>query len=176
MGKYKTIEINDYEKMLIEISNSNEIDLDDYDLLVFGCGGQNKKFYSELRTNSKYEVLWTGWSGPKWTKIFSFIPGQAGLVRILEQKSFAELYHELAAYSVSDVIYIRKELTESIIKLVENNAWKANFEAITKKELNSFVLTSEANESIIEDNQEMLLYDYYFGTNVNQKLKDIIIR
>lgn len=176
MNNYKTIEINDYEQMLREISISNEINLDDYDLLIYGGGGQDKKYYSELRTNRKYEVLWTGWAGPKWTKFLSLIPGQAGLVRILEQSAFNELYTKLAAYSVSDAIYIRKELTDKIIKQAKNNTWKVNFESITQTDLNSFILTSEIDQSLIENGKEMYLYDYSFSSKINQALKDIIVR
>lgn len=176
MKKYKTIEVNDYEKMLKEISASNELDFDNFDLLIYGGGGQDKKYYSELRTNLKYELLWTGWSGPKWAKFLSFIPGQSGLIRILEQSAFYDLYYELAASSVSDVIYVRKELTEKIIEQVKKNTWKVNFESITENELNSFVLTSEANETIKKKGKEMFLYDYSFGSELNQTLQDIIIR
>ena len=176
MNKYKTIEVNEYEKMLKEISTSNKIDNDNYDLLIYGSGGQDRKFYSELKTNPKYEVLWTGWSGPKWTKFLSFIPGQAGLVRIVKQDSFYELYYELAAYSVSDAIYIRKELTKELTEQVKSKTWRMNFETFTEKELNSFVLTSEANETIKENGKEKLLYDYKFGNGLNQSLKNIITR
>ena len=84
MNKYKTIEVNDYEQMLKEISATNVLNFEKHDLLIFGSGGQDRKCCSELKTNPKYELLWSGWSGPKWTKFLSFIPGQAGLVKILD--------------------------------------------------------------------------------------------
>ena len=54
MSKYKTIEISEYEKMLKEISITNEIDNDNYDLVIYGSGGQDRKFYTELKNNPKY--------------------------------------------------------------------------------------------------------------------------
>ena len=42
MKKFKTIEISEYEEMLKEISISKDIELDNYDLLIYGGGGQNK--------------------------------------------------------------------------------------------------------------------------------------
>ncbi|WP_161889307.1 hypothetical protein [Pontibacter russatus] len=42
MRKYKTIEVEDFEKMLEEISNSKSIDLINFDLLIYGGGGQDK--------------------------------------------------------------------------------------------------------------------------------------
>ena len=175
MKKFKTIEVNDYEEMLREISTSIEIDLDNYSLLIFGSG-QNKKFFSELKSNPNYEVLWSGWFGPKWTRIFSFIPGQAGLVRVLKQEAFYELYHEMAAYSVSDVIYIEKAFMEELVNQVKTNAWRVNFESFTKKDTRAFVLTSEANDSITKNGKEMFYYNYEFGFDLNQLIKDIITR
>ena len=109
-------------------------------------------------------------------KILSFIPGQAGLVRILEQSSFHELYYELAAYSVSEAIYIRKELTEELTAQVKNKTWRMNFESFTEKELKSFVLTSEADETITENGREKYYYNYVFGPELNKSLKNIITR
>lgn len=176
MRKYKTIEVNDYEEMLNEISNSNEIDFDNFDLLIYGGGGQEKKFYSELKTSPKYKVLWSGWPGPKWTKFLSFIPGQSGLVKILEQGAFYELYYELATLSVSDVIYVKKTLTNSITEQVKKYTWKVNFEKILENEPNSFVLTSETDQTIKENGKEKFLYDFTLGSELNEKLKNIINR
>ncbi|MCK7590745.1 hypothetical protein M0G43_09180 [Subsaxibacter sp. CAU 1640] len=176
MNKYKTIEVNDYEKMLKEISATNALDFEKHDLFIFGSGGQDRKFYSELRTNPKYEVLWSGWSGPKWTKFLSFIPGQAGLVRILDQSSFYELYNELAVYSVSDAIYLRKQLTDELTQQVKNKTSSINFESFLENEPISSVLTSETNDTLIENGKEKFLYEYIFGRELNQSLKNMIRR
>ncbi|MGV6832044.1 MAG: hypothetical protein ACWA5P_10865 [bacterium] len=176
MKRFKTIEVREYEKMLKEISCTNLLDNDNYDLLIYGGGGQDRKFYNKLKNNPKCEVLWTGWSGPKWSKFLSFIPGQAGLLKILQQDYFYEIYYELAAYSVSDVIYIRKELTKELCEQVITNTWKMNFNAFTEGELYSFVLTSEADQIIKENGQEKFFYNYKFGSGLNQSLKKIITR
>ncbi len=39
--------------MLKEISASNEIDFENYDLLIYGGGEQDRKFYSELKKKSE---------------------------------------------------------------------------------------------------------------------------
>jgi hypothetical protein len=126
MRKHKTIEVKEYEQMVKAISNSNLIALEDFDLLLYGGGGRDKKFYLDLKGNTKCEVLWTGWSGPKWSSLFSFIPGQAGLIKVLEMNLFEELYYELAAHSVSDVIYVPKELTQEIVTEVKEKNNKHN--------------------------------------------------
>lgn len=176
MKKFKTIEISEYEKMLKEISTSKNIELDNYDLLIYGGGGQNKNFYAALKANPNYEVLWSGWAGPKWAKFLSFIGGESGLVRIVKQSSFYELYDELAAHSVSEAIYIKKELTEKLTEEVKNKIWRVNFDPFIVKEQNSFVITSEADETIWENKQEKYFYDYTLSTKIKQSLKKMITR
>ena len=162
--------------MLKAISTSDLIALGNFDLLLYGGGGQDRKLYSDLRQNTKCQILWTGWSGPKWSSIFSFIPGQAGLVKVLDMSLFEGLYYELAAHSVSDVIYVPKELTRVIIAEVREKTWRANFESFVERTPNSFVLTSEADETVTENGKEMYFYDYAFGSQLSQILRDIIER
>ncbi|MCB0632837.1 MAG: hypothetical protein R2824_05285 [Saprospiraceae bacterium] len=176
MKKYKTIEVSDYELMLKEISNADSLNLESSDLLLYGSGGQDRGFYRNLKTNKNCELLWTGWSGPKWSSIFSFIPGQAGLVKILDKRAFEDLYYELAVHSVSDVIYIPKKLTEQVTIEVRKKTWRANFEKFINKEPNSFLLTSEADETINKNGKEMYFYDYFLGANLDGILKEIIER
>ncbi|WP_439881567.1 hypothetical protein ACSX1A_00120 [Pontibacter sp. MBLB2868] len=176
MKKYKLIEIKEYEKMLEEISVSESIELNNYDLLLYGGGGQSKKFYKNLQQNLDCQVLWTGWSGPNWSAIFSFIPGQAGLIKILNQQAFKELYYELAAYSVSEVLYVPKLLTPEIINEVRKKTWRTKFELFIDKAPESFLLTSEADEALDEKGKGMYFFDYCFGKKASKVLKDIIER
>jgi hypothetical protein len=176
MGRYKTIEVSDYELMLNEISEAGSLNLESNDLLLYGGGGQDSNFYREIAANKNCELLWTGWSGPKWTSIFSFIPGQAGLIKILEVKEFGELYYRLAAHSVSNVIYLPKNLTRVVTSEVEKRTWQANFEKFITNDSNSFLITSEAEETINQNEEEKYLYDYVFGGQLDKELKEIIER
>ncbi|GAB3203573.1 hypothetical protein ABID22_002121 [Pontibacter aydingkolensis] len=176
MKKYKLIEIKEYEKMLSEISLSESIDLNNYDLLLYGGGGQSKSFYRNLQQNSDYQVLWTGWAGPKWSSILSFIPGQAGLIKVVNQQAFKELYYKLAAYSVSEVLYVPKSLTLEIVDDVRKKNWKIKFEKFIDKASESFLLTSEADEAVDEKGKGMYFIDYCFGEKVSTVLKDIVER
>lgn len=162
--------------MLDELSKTKEINLETHDLLIYGGGGQSRKFYSDLRQNPDVEVLWTGWSGPKWTSFLSIIPGQAGLLRVKIQSAFKEVYYELAAFSVSDVILISKDLTVKIVQEASKKTWRANFHSTALQDESVFVLTSEADESIIENGQPSYLYDYTFGMKISEDLKRIVTR
>lgn len=176
MMKYKLIEIKEYEQMLNEISVSESIDLNNYDLLLYGGGGLSKSFYKKLQGNSDCQVLWTGWSGPKWFAIFSFIPGQAGLLKVVNQQAFKELYYDLAAYSVSEVLYVPKSMTPEIVNEVRKKTWRTKFEAFIDRAPDSFLLTSEADEAIDKKGKGMYFFDYYFGKETSKALKDLIKR
>lgn len=116
MGKYKEIEVEKYEVMLEKLSKTKLLDLKNFDLLIFGGGGQDKKFYRELKNNEKCEILWSGNLGPKWLSIlFFFIPGQGGIIKIKDQTFFGDLYYELAAQSVSEVCYFPKNKSKELI-------------------------------------------------------------
>ncbi len=176
IGKFKTIAVSEFELMLNEIVHAKALDLASCDLLVYGGGGMDNSFYRNLVKNKSYELLWTGWSGPKWSSIFSFIPGQAGLVKIDNPSELIELYLDLAAYSVSEIIYLPKILTEKVTTEIREKTWLANFEKFVKNEPNSFLLTSETDETINENGTEKYLYDYLIGDQLNSALKDIIER
>lgn len=120
--------------------------------------------------------MWTGWSGPKWSSIFSFIPGQAGLLKVLDKKQFQDQYYELAAYSVTDAIYIPKNRTEEIRSEVMKETWRANFEKFVRFEPISFLLFSEADETINQNGKAMYIYDYCFGSELSEELKKVILR
>ena len=43
--KYKEIEVSRLNDILCFLSTSNELDLETFDILIYGGGGQSKKFY-----------------------------------------------------------------------------------------------------------------------------------
>ncbi|OEJ99917.1 hypothetical protein [Roseivirga misakiensis] len=174
MRKYKTIKVSDYELMLNRISNADSLDLETHDLLLYGSGGQDRNFYRYIEANKNCELLWTGWSGPKWSSIFSFIPGQAGLLKLLDKREFKSIYYELAASSVSDAIYLPRKQTKKIVIEAQNKTWRSNFAKLLNNEPHSFLLTSEADETVNKNGDEMYFYDYFLGSNLDSTLKEII--
>src|SRR5688500_16798491 len=98
---HKEIEVSELNAILSFLTTSTEIDLENFDFLIYGGGGQGKKFYRDLAKDKELEILWTGWSGPKWTSFLSFIPGQAGLIKLLKQSRLKTLFEDLAALNVS---------------------------------------------------------------------------
>ena len=51
MKRYKEIEVSNYAEILRRISSSKEIDLMNFDLLIYCGGGQDKKYYKDISKN-----------------------------------------------------------------------------------------------------------------------------
>lgn len=142
------------------ISESSALTSDSYSLLIYAGGGLDKEFFSDLRENSKVELLWTGWAGPKWTELLSyFFAGQAGLFKVSDRSYFKEIFSEVASYSVSDALYVSKNLSSSILNEASTRRYASDFEMILKSDPKSIFISAELYEPIIEENKE-----YYFFT------------
>jgi len=165
-SKYKEISVIKLESILEELSTSGKLNLNDYDLLLYGGGGQSKSFYNNLSKDPEVEILWTGWCGPKWSSFLSFIPGQAGLLKVLKQDRLKSLYEDLASQSVSDLYYVPKPLTEKIKQAVITAPSSHDSKKILQNEMSFFYLQSEMDETVIRDGEECYLFDLAIGPNL----------
>jgi hypothetical protein len=102
-----------------------------------------------LRSDPEIEILWTGWCGPKWTSFLSFIPGQAGLVKVLNQSRLKPLYEDLASHSVSDLCYVPKDFTEMIKQAVNSGPSSHDSKKILENEINFLYLQCEMDQTIV---------------------------
>ena len=83
------------------LPNLAAIDSADHSILINGMGGQPRSFYNNLKHNKSVELLWTGWSSNVWwTYLLSFIPGQAGLTKVIDRKQLDNLYLDIGAQSM----------------------------------------------------------------------------
>jgi hypothetical protein len=170
-SRYKEIPVAEMELILQTLSTPDVLDLTDYDLLVYGGGGQSKSYYKALRNDPEVEILWTGWSGGKWTSLLSFIPGEAGLVKVLNQNRLKSLFEDLASHSVSDLYYVPKELTEKIKGAVISRPSSHRAEKILENETRFFYLQAELDETVITNGKECYLFDIVVGADLPQDLK-----
>jgi hypothetical protein len=112
-------------------------------LYLMILGNQSKK---AIRTLPNFvegiELLWDGWSGPKWMKyIFFFIPGQAGLYKFSNKSKMMELAIEASNGGLIQIIMSKNEIDKSLVRL------------LTEKEVNpqyvrDFLKTEKENELI----------------------------
>jgi hypothetical protein len=67
-------------------------------------------------------------------------------------------------------------LTKVVTSEVAKRTWQTNFEKFITNDSNSFLLTSEAEETINQNEEEKYFYDYVFGGQLDNELKEIIER
>jgi hypothetical protein len=170
-SRYKGISVTKLESILKALSTPGTLDLNDYDLLVYGGGGQSRSYYDNLSNDPEVEILWTGWCGPKWTSFLSFIPGQAGLVKVLKQRRLEPLYEELASHSVSDLYYVPRELTERIKQAVIRGPSSHNSKKILENEMSFLYLQSEMDQTVISNGEECYFFDIAIGPKLPDEVK-----
>jgi hypothetical protein len=170
-SRYREIPVEDLELMLQTLSTSGIINLTDYDLLVYGGGGQSKSYYKDLSNDPEVEILWTGWCGAKWMSFLSFIPGEAGLVKVLNQSRLKSLFEDLASHSVSALYYVPKELTEKIKQAAISRPSSYRAEKILENETSFFYLQAEMDETVLTNGRECYLFDIAVGSNLPHDLK-----
>jgi hypothetical protein len=144
---------------------------DKYQILIYGQGGRPKSFYRKLKSETDIELLWTGWSGPKWTLIFSFIPGQSVLIRLKNKKRLKEFYNDIGAQSFCGLCFVDKDGENEIIRRITIK---------DEKEIYELIETSESNFMVNID------FDYHGGQKdgeivykiayVGQKVDPIIVK
>jgi len=172
-SKYKLIEVSELDNILTSLTMATEIDLENFDLLVYCGGGQSKKFYRELASDSQLEILWTGWGGPAWAAILSFIPGQAGLIRLLKQGRLKTLFEELAVSSVSYLCYVPKGLTTIIKTDIERSAYSHNPLKILGNQNEFLFIQAEMDDTVIRKSKEFYVFDYEIGVNAHPKIRNL---
>ncbi len=170
-SKYKEISVTKLDSILEALSTSGNLDLKDYDLLIYGGGGQSKSFYNNLNKDPEIEILWTGWCGPKWSSFLSFIPGQAGLLKVLKQDRLKALYVGLAAHSVSDLYYVPNAVTEKIKQAVINAPSSHDSKEILQNEMSFVYLQCEMDETAISNGEECYFFDFAIGPNLPDEVK-----
>lgn len=139
---------NDTVDTILDKLTDYSLTSDKYQVLIYGQGSQPRSFYRKLKSERDIELLWTGWSGSPWTLIFSFIPGQSGLVRLRNRKRLKEFYNEIGAQSFCSLCFVDKDAESEIIKCVTEK---------DEREIHELIESSENNFMIDID------FDYHGG-------------
>ena len=146
--KYENeIEFEKIDVILDKLTDYSQTN-DKYEVLIYGQGSQPKSFYRKLKIEKDIELLWTGWSGPTWTLIFSFIPGQSGLIRLKNKKRLKEFYNDIGAQSFCALCFVDKDSEAEIIEWVTKK---------NKREIHELIENSENNFMLDID------FDYHGG-------------
>ena len=90
-------------------------------LLVLG--NQTKKAIETLPDHvSGIELLWSGWFGPKWMKLFSyFAAGYGGVFKFLDRSRLKELALEASLGGLIQIIIVKDPIDLHLKRLISEN-------------------------------------------------------
>jgi hypothetical protein len=148
----------------------------DHSILIHGMGGQTRSFYSNLRHNKNVELLWCGWSSNVWwSYLLSFIPGQAGLTRIIDRQRLDSLYLDIGAQSMCGLYFIPNEKVLTILNKVKEERTPDVSEYL-ENENNYFLLTVDFDYHGGEKDGDIFYRELIIGDKLDSEIKQNLIR
>lgn len=170
------IEVDLMEEIIKALPKLTAIHLTDHSILIHGMGGQTRRFYSTLRHNKAIELLWTGWSSKVWwTYLLSFIPGQAGLTKVLDRQQLDNLYLEIGAQSMCGLYFIPNTKVISVLDKIKKER-TSNLSDLFDNEKNYFLLTVDFDYHGGEKDGEIFYRELIIGDNLDTEIKQTLKR
>ena len=170
------IETDLIESIIEELPNINDIHSTEHSLLIHGMGGQPRNFYRNLRTSTELELLWTGWSSNVWwTYLLSFIPGQAGLTKVLNRHNIDKHFMKIGAQSMCGLYFIPNELVNSVLEEVEKKR-TTDIEHLLNGYANFFTLTIDFDYHGGERDREIFYHELTLGDGLSNELERTLTR
>lgn len=160
------------EQTLEELQSSEYMHEPNYVVLIYGQGGQTRKFYKELINSADVDVLWSGWCGPKWSKIFSFIPGQAGLVRLNNLKVVKDIFTSVGAMSLCSLIFTHEGKAEELRKQLVNNNWNIDLEKFFSSDTN-YLYYEVDDDYATSENEGVVYRALSYGKSFSKELTSL---
>lgn len=170
------INIDLMEEIIKTFPSLKSIYSTDHSILIHGMGGQSRGFYNNLRHNKAIELIWTGWSSKIWwTYLLSFIPGQAGLTKVIDRQQLDKLYLDIGAQSMCGLYFIPTKLEQKIIDIIKKERTPDIID-ILKNETDYFLLTIDFDYHGGENDGEIFYREIVLGESINDEIKRILIR
>lgn len=164
------------ESIIKALPNLTAIHSTDNSILIHGMGGQPKSFYNVLGQNKSVELLWTGWSSNVWwTYLMSFIPGQAGLTKILDRTQLDNLYLDIGGQSMCGLYFIPNDKIKSIVDKITKDRMP-DIEDILVDETNYFLLTVDFDYHGGDRDGEIYYRKLVVGNDLDKKIKWTLTR
>jgi len=136
-----------------------------HSILIHGMGGKPRSFYNDLKQNKSIEILWTGWSSNVWwTNLLSFIPGQAGLTKVLDRTQLDKLFFDIGAQSMCGLYFMPNSKVETILSKVKNNG-TLGIEDFSEYESDYFLLTVDF------DFESKYYFEIIIGSDLDKEIK-----
>jgi|GEM_PF-1427204 len=160
------------EDIIESLPNLKALRSTSHSILIHGMGGQTRSFYNALRKNRNVELLWTGWSSNVWwTYLLSFIPGQAGLIKVIDLRQLDTFFFDIGQNSMCGLYFIPNSTVDKIVEEVKKKNGNGNFENIFKNEKNYFLLTVDIDFQGGHKTGEIFYRELIMGENLDTEIK-----
>ncbi len=170
----REIEVDLMENIIRTLPKLTAIHSTDHSILIHGMGGQTRSTYNHLKQNRKVELLWTGWCmNVWWTYVFSFIPGQAGLIKVLDRTQLDNLYLDIGRLSMCGLYFIPNNKVDDILQAVKKDRGK-NIESILSNEEDYFLLTVDFDYHGGERDGKIYYRNLIMGDNLNTEIENTL--
>jgi hypothetical protein len=168
---YIEVDLTRFNRILDRLSDASMIDLSRFDLIVHGRGGQEKEFYAKLKQEEGLEILMSGSVLGKWSRLLSFIPSEAGLVRVLDPSRLKPLFEQLGGLSISEIFYIPRELTNTLAEKIFSR--DQNVLDLLDDQNEYLYLKARLDDYVQHDSDCYYLYDYRLGPETAAVIKTV---
>ena len=146
-------------------------------ILIHVSGGETRSFFRSLKQYKDIQLLWTGWMGKSWwSYIFSFIPGQAGLIKVLNRKLVDVLYQKVGRRSFSGLYFIPNSKSDQFLEAVRTKKEHDQFEEILKDEGNYFLLMVDFDYWPGNPKADLFYRDVTLGNNLDEEIRKVLLR
>lgn len=170
------VEVDLMEDIIKELPKLTALHSEDHSILLHGLGGQTKYFFRELKKIESVEVLWTGWSDNVWwTYLLSFIPGQAGLIKVVDRKKLDEIYLDLGANIMCGLYFIPNRKVQPILDRTRKERI-SSVRDILDDETNYFLLTVDFGYHGGDRDGEIFYRHVIIGEDLDEELRRTLER
>ena len=140
------------------------------DIIIHGQGSQTRSFYKQLRLDKDIELIWTAWCGPWWTLPLSFIPGQAGLVRLKNRKRLKEIFLLIGEMSFCSVYFLSRNNSERVITNITTKRKAAETaKEIVEKSKNDLIVEFDLDYHGGQRDGEIAFARIVTGTEISER-------
>lgn len=153
------------EKALVEtvgaLLSSTDLRNPQFAVYLQGHGHKPRSFYRQLRLNPTVEVVWSGWSGPWWLWLLSFIPSQAGIVKIKGLDRLKEIYEAISELSMSTIYFVPRTKEEAFLAKILQQKYPLRLKDLFDGESEFFLLNVDYDYSGKGEQNQLYVYCLY---------------
>jgi hypothetical protein len=163
------------ECILDHLSNSDELKKPGYSVLIYGQGTQTRGFYKKLSKNPDVDILWTGWGGPRWSIIVSFIPGQYGLIKVKNLGSLKSIFFEVGALAYCSLCFVSEQIVTRITNDIKKDSYEFDLESAVKNETDYFVMDVDFDYDSGKRDRDVVYRSVKVGEGLHNNLRQILL-